>query len=457
MLAPRAARPRLLGAHHARGRARRLARRGHLLLRARRLHAAGHGPDGRGAEPADAARHGSARAHAPARPREPRLHAAPGGAPRAAHPRSLRLDRGRGRAARRVRLRDRGVGRAAVAADRGADGHPAGRRAAPLRAHRAHAPDAERPPTPRPPWWRCSATRRRARREARAARPTTSRACCSRPRSTASASPTSSSTCSSCCSSTPAATPRATSSRAGCSRCSRIPSSSRPCGPTAALLPGAIEEMLRFVPPVVQFRRTLTRDAELHGQKLREGEKVVMFYPAANRDEAVFSAPDRFDVRRDPNPHLAFGGGGAHYCLGANLARLEIRCLFEAVLDRLARARAGRPGRAPALVVHRWAAPHARQVRDRGLTLPRARRARASSRRRREKPCGAPAGGLLLAHRGARDEERASGLRAPLRGVHGAQPRVRPGERPPGRGELLVRAGRAPAPPARRAPPWARR
>jgi cytochrome P450 len=102
-----------------------------------------------------------------------------------------------------------------------------------------------------------------------------------------------------------------------------------------ALLPGAIEEMLRFVPPVVQFRRTLTRDAELRGQKLREGEKVVMFYPAANRDEEVFAEPDRFDVRRAPNPHLAFGGGGAHYCLGANLARLEIRCLFEAVLGRL--------------------------------------------------------------------------------------------------------------------------
>jgi cytochrome P450 len=102
-----------------------------------------------------------------------------------------------------------------------------------------------------------------------------------------------------------------------------------------ALLPGAIEEMLRFVPPVVQFRRTLTRDAEIRGQKIREGEKVVMFYPAANRDEDVFPAPDRFDVRRAPNPHLAFGGGGAHYCLGANLARLEIRCLFEAVLGRL--------------------------------------------------------------------------------------------------------------------------
>jgi cytochrome P450 len=102
-----------------------------------------------------------------------------------------------------------------------------------------------------------------------------------------------------------------------------------------SLLPGAIEEMLRFVPPVVQFRRTLTRDAELGGQKLREGEKLVMFYPAANRDEAVFAEPDRFDIRRAPNPHLAFGGGGAHYCLGANLARLEIRCLFEAVLGRL--------------------------------------------------------------------------------------------------------------------------
>jgi cytochrome P450 len=102
-----------------------------------------------------------------------------------------------------------------------------------------------------------------------------------------------------------------------------------------ALLPSAIEEMLRFVPPVLQFRRTLTRDGEIRGQKLRAGEKVVMFYPSANRDEEVFAEPERFDIRRAPNPHLAFGGGGAHYCLGANLARLEIRCLFEAVLERL--------------------------------------------------------------------------------------------------------------------------
>jgi cytochrome P450 len=104
-----------------------------------------------------------------------------------------------------------------------------------------------------------------------------------------------------------------------------------------SLLPDAIEEMLRFVPPVIQFRRTLQRDVELRGTKLRAGEKVVMFYPAANRDEEVFAEPDRFDVRRAPNPHLAFGGGGAHYCLGANLARLEIRCLFEEVLRRLDR------------------------------------------------------------------------------------------------------------------------
>ena len=86
---------------------------------------------------------------------------------------------------------------------------------------------------------------------------------------------------------------------------------------------------------MVQFRRTVTADTLLRGQKLRAGEKVVIYYPSANRDEEVFSAPDRFDIQRSPNPHLAFGGGGAHYCLGANLARLEIRCLFEAVLERL--------------------------------------------------------------------------------------------------------------------------
>jgi cytochrome P450 len=102
-----------------------------------------------------------------------------------------------------------------------------------------------------------------------------------------------------------------------------------------ALLAPAIEEMLRFCTPVVQFQRAATRDTELGGAAIRAGEPVVVFYPSANRDEDVFEDPDRFDVRRDPNPHVAFGGGGAHFCLGASLARLEIRCLFDEVLDRL--------------------------------------------------------------------------------------------------------------------------
>jgi cytochrome P450 len=101
------------------------------------------------------------------------------------------------------------------------------------------------------------------------------------------------------------------------------------------LLPGAIEEMLRWCSPVMQFRRTATRDTELRGQRILKGQKVVMLYPSANRDAEVFAEPERFDVRRAPNPHVAFGGGGAHFCLGASLARLEIRCLFEAVLGRL--------------------------------------------------------------------------------------------------------------------------
>jgi cytochrome P450 len=101
------------------------------------------------------------------------------------------------------------------------------------------------------------------------------------------------------------------------------------------LLPAAIEEMLRFATPVVQFQRTATRDTELRGVKLRAGDPVVIFYPSANRDEEVFADPDRFDIRRDPNPHVAFGGGGAHFCLGASLARLEIRCMFDALFDRV--------------------------------------------------------------------------------------------------------------------------
>jgi cholest-4-en-3-one 26-monooxygenase len=101
-----------------------------------------------------------------------------------------------------------------------------------------------------------------------------------------------------------------------------------------ALLPTAIEEMLRWVSPVNVFRRTATRDTEVGGQPISEGEKVALFYASANRDEAAFENPDTFDIGRTPNDHLAFGIG-PHFCLGANLARLEIRVMFEELLRRL--------------------------------------------------------------------------------------------------------------------------
>jgi cholest-4-en-3-one 26-monooxygenase len=100
-----------------------------------------------------------------------------------------------------------------------------------------------------------------------------------------------------------------------------------------ALLPSAIEEMLRWVTPVMHFRRTAMRDVEMRGQTIREGDKVVMFYPAANRDEEAFPNPEAFDVGRTPNDHLSFGVG-EHFCLGASLARLELRVFFEELLKR---------------------------------------------------------------------------------------------------------------------------
>jgi cytochrome P450 len=99
--------------------------------------------------------------------------------------------------------------------------------------------------------------------------------------------------------------------------------------------PTAVEEIVRWASPVIHFRRTATADTELGGQPIREGDKVVMFYNSANRDEAVFDDPFRFDVRRTPNDHVGFGAGGPHFCLGANLARREIRVMFEELLTRL--------------------------------------------------------------------------------------------------------------------------
>jgi cholest-4-en-3-one 26-monooxygenase len=101
------------------------------------------------------------------------------------------------------------------------------------------------------------------------------------------------------------------------------------------LWPTAVEEMLRWGSSIHNFRRTATRDTELRGQPIAEGDKVVMYYMSANRDEEVFADPYRFDVGRTPNDHVAFGGGGEHYCLGANLARAEIRAVMRQLVDRL--------------------------------------------------------------------------------------------------------------------------
>jgi len=102
-----------------------------------------------------------------------------------------------------------------------------------------------------------------------------------------------------------------------------------------ALLPRAIEEILRWTSSTPYNRRTATRDVALRGQTIRAGDKVTLWWASANRDEDVFAEPFRFDVRRDPNPHLTFGYGN-HFCLGANLARVEMRLVFAGLLDRFA-------------------------------------------------------------------------------------------------------------------------
>ncbi|GGK64336.1 methyl-branched lipid omega-hydroxylase [Planomonospora parontospora subsp. parontospora] len=98
---------------------------------------------------------------------------------------------------------------------------------------------------------------------------------------------------------------------------------------------GAVEEIVRHSTPVIQFRRTLTRDHSMNGMDYRRGDKVLLFYNSANRDESVFADPDAFDITRHPNPHVGFGGPGPHYCLGAHLARREITVMFRELLTRL--------------------------------------------------------------------------------------------------------------------------
>jgi methyl-branched lipid omega-hydroxylase len=111
-------------------------------------------------------------------------------------------------------------------------------------------------------------------------------------------------------------------------------------------LGGAVEEIVRYVSPVIWMRRSVTRDCTLNGYDYREGDKVVLFYWAANRDETVFPDPGKFDITRSPNPHVGFGAAGPHFCLGAHLARREIRVMLRELMSRVPQIRAsGEPDR----------------------------------------------------------------------------------------------------------------
>jgi cytochrome P450 len=115
----------------------------------------------------------------------------------------------------------------------------------------------------------------------------------------------------------------------------------------------AIEEIVRWASPVIYMRRTATRDTSLGDTTIREGDKLALWYSSANRDEDVFERPFDFDVRRTPNEHVGFGGPGPHFCLGANLARREIRVMFRQIFDRLADLEiTGEPERLASNFVH---------------------------------------------------------------------------------------------------------
>lgn len=105
----------------------------------------------------------------------------------------------------------------------------------------------------------------------------------------------------------------------------------------------AVEEFIRWASPVMNFRRTAATDYELGGQTIRAGEKVAMFYASGNWDDRLFDQPDRFDLSRDPNPHVGFGGGGQHYCLGTHVARAQLRAIFGELLRQVPDIEAGEP------------------------------------------------------------------------------------------------------------------
>ncbi len=111
------------------------------------------------------------------------------------------------------------------------------------------------------------------------------------------------------------------------------------------LIPTAVEEILRWTPSLLHFRRTATRDVELRGEQIRAGDKVALWYVSGNRDELHFDDPSKFDVGRDPNRHLAFGLGSPHYCLGAHLARLELRIWLQELMPTLGRIELAGPPR----------------------------------------------------------------------------------------------------------------
>ena len=116
---------------------------------------------------------------------------------------------------------------------------------------------------------------------------------------------------------------------------------------------GAVEEIVRYATPVIQFRRNVTRDCELNGTPLKKGDVVVLIYSSANRDAEVFTDPDRFDITREPNPHVGFGGPGPHYCLGAHLARREITVMLRELFTRLPDIRTdGEPDRLVSHFIH---------------------------------------------------------------------------------------------------------
>jgi cholest-4-en-3-one 26-monooxygenase len=102
-----------------------------------------------------------------------------------------------------------------------------------------------------------------------------------------------------------------------------------------SLIPAAADEIVRWVTPVNMFRRTATEDVEVGGVTIKKGEKVVIYYTSANRDATVFTDPDDFNIAREPNPHVGFGGGGPHFCLGRHLAKLELECLFRSLITQV--------------------------------------------------------------------------------------------------------------------------